>query len=171
MHTPSRSTTGDMSAVNVKGKYNFFLGGGNLAKRAGSLVVRAETDDADRTPLVAKLSKDLDVLRTEYAVLYHFREVRGSSSKRFVVSVKDFIEDYDGSGMHALVMERGQTDRGTLAEQFEILDLSSELQKATVAKDIVETANFVAECSIVSSRRACPRSTHRADCLRTCRQS
>ena len=137
-----------MATITVLGKYKFHLGH-NLAKRAGSQVVKAETNDVDATPLVAKLSRDLGVLRAEFDVLLHFRTRRGDSSKEFVVTVKEFLEDYDGNGTHALVMERGETARGTLAEQFESLDRQGVLQQATVAKAILDTANFIAECGIV----------------------
>lgn len=153
----SSSTMGGVNSTSIIGStsgkivfnYNFQTRGRNLSKRDGVKVILANTNDAQNTPLIAKVTRS-HTLEREASVLRLFKDKRGDSANDYIVKFYDYIPNYDNNGTHALVLERGVEHRGTLADRFTTIhDKQQFIQKVSVAYQLLEIGNFISECNIV----------------------
>ena len=147
------SGSGSIASANDVGKivlnYNFQIRGRNLSKRKGTKVVLANTNDAQNTPLVAKLTKS-STLEREAQVLRLLKAKHGDSANEYVVKLYDYIENYDHDGTSALVLERGVDHRGTLADRFASHhDKQPFIQKISVAYEILQIGQFIHQAGLV----------------------
>eukprot|EP00945_MAST-04E_sp_MAST-4E-sp1_P000707 g707.t1 len=139
----------DMGMIALNAKYDIDLQGQNLSKREGTKVVLATTNDLQKTPLVAKITKSA-MLEREVNVLQLLKSKYGEQANNFVVKLCDYIKDYPANGTSALIMERGVVNNGTLAERFQTVhDEQDVVEKVAVAYQLLQIGNFLGQAGLV----------------------
>jgi len=83
--------------------------GPRISSGKSAVVDAVAVENSKKTVLKAKLSRNLVALQREADNLKALRTV-GAGARKSVIEVFDFLENYDGRGSHALVMEAGEED-------------------------------------------------------------
>lgn len=116
--TSAPFTSPSVSGFLLGGKYRVISTGsqGPRISSGKSAVLDAVMEDNSVTgsrkgisPLKAKLSRNLAVLQRERNNIIALRGT-GSAAKKSIIEVLELMENYDGRGGHALVMEAGKED-------------------------------------------------------------
>ena len=84
-------------------------------------VLIGETTDRKKTPIVAKISTDINSAKTlmqEHQLLEHVHKTLGTSGSEFVIDLIDWVENYDNNGNHIMFLERVETNNGDLNQIF-----------------------------------------------------
>jgi serine/threonine protein kinase len=106
--SPSSSAAGAMLGE----KYRLLSTGSQgprISSGKSAVVDAVAIDNNKNTVLKAKLSRNLVALQREADNLKALRGV-GAGARKAVIEVFDFLENYDGRGSHAVVMEAGEED-------------------------------------------------------------
>eukprot|EP00624_Nannochloropsis_granulata_P003459 evm.model.NODE_27517_length_20774_cov_18.322662.8 len=83
--------------------------GPRISSGKSAVVDAVAVGNSPKNVLKAKLSRNLVALRREADNLKALRAV-GAGARKSVIEVFDFLENYDGRGSHALIMEAGKDD-------------------------------------------------------------
>jgi len=108
----SSSSSSKAGGAILGGKYSLLSTGsqGPRVSSGKSAVVDAiAVNKSPKSILKAKLSRNVVALRREADNLKALRGV-GAGARKSVIEVFDFLENYDGRGSHALIMEAGKED-------------------------------------------------------------
>ena len=116
-------------------------------------VLLGETTDRKKTPVVAKISTNINsaiTLMQEYKLLEHIHNTLGTSAKELVIELIDWIENYDNNGNHVMILERGEIN-GDLNKIFkgQHLNTLGDISCISIAKNLLEIGSCLSTCGIV----------------------
>ena len=111
-------------------------------------VLLGETTDMKKTPVVAKVSTDVDSANTlmhEFQLLKHIHSTLGTSGSEFVIDLIDWVENYDNNGNHIMFLERAETNTGDLNQIFkgQHLNAVGDIGCINIAKNLLEIGLYI----------------------------